>query len=201
MQEGDSGTTTLTFTARLIDPNGRAVASDKTITAQYQVLSEGGDTATAGTDYTATSGTLTFTPGEQIKTIAVSVTGDTDVEGDETLTVKWTGWKNVWLVRYTHTGTISNDDIIDSYPGLDSPSVQEGDSGTTTLTFTARLIDPNGRAVGQRQDDHRPIPGLVRGRRHGHGRDGLHGDKRHAHLRAGRADQDDRRERHGRYRR
>ena len=45
------------------------------------------------------------------------------MKGDGTLTVKWTDWKNVWLVKYTHTGTITNDDIIDSYLSLDSPSV------------------------------------------------------------------------------
>ena len=56
------------------------------------MLSESGDTATAGTDYTATSGTITFAPGETSKTIDVSVMGDTEVEEDETLTVKWTNW-------------------------------------------------------------------------------------------------------------
>ena len=83
VQEGDSGTTTLMFTATLDR------TSPKTITASYEVLSESGDSATAGTDYTATSGTVTFAPGETSKTIAVSVMGDTAVEGDETLTVKW----------------------------------------------------------------------------------------------------------------
>ena len=151
VQEGDSGTTTLTFTARLTDPNGRPQASTETITANYQVLSESGDTATAGEDYTAASGTLTFAPGEISKTIDVSVLGDTDVEGDETLTVKWTGWEKVWLVSYTHTGTITNDDsapapdpatVTIPSPGLNAPSVQEGDSGTTTLPFMDVGKDP-----------------------------------------------------------
>ena len=44
-------------------------------------------TATAGTDYTASSGTLTFAPGVTTQTIAVKVTGDTAVEPDETFTV------------------------------------------------------------------------------------------------------------------
>ena len=139
--EGDSGTTTLTFTARLTDPNGQTKASTKTITAHYEVLSEGGNTATAGTDYTATSGTLTFAPGETSKTIGVSVLGDTDVEEDETLTVKWTGWENVWLVSYTHTGTIINDDD-DSAPVPDPAGVtiadakaDEGDAISFTVTL------------------------------------------------------------------
>ena len=139
--EGDSGTTTLTFTARLTDANGNTQASRKTITAHYEVLSEAGDTATAGTDYTATSGTLTFAPGETSKTIDVSVLGDTDVEGDETLTVKWTGWENVWLVSYSHTGTITNDDndniepVIPAAVSIGDASASEGDA----ITFTVML--------------------------------------------------------------
>ena len=58
--EGNSGTTKLTFTARLTNANGQTKSSTKTVTAAYQVSSESGDTATAGTDYTATSGTLTL---------------------------------------------------------------------------------------------------------------------------------------------
>ena len=142
VKEGDAGTTTMTFTATLDR------ASPATINARYQVLSEGGNTATAGTDYTPTSGTLTFAPGETSKTVDVSVIGDTEHEGDETLTMKWTTWDGdkVLLVRYAATGTIEDDDAEQRpYLKLDSPSVQEGDSATTTLTFTARLTDENGR--------------------------------------------------------
>jgi Calx-beta domain/FG-GAP-like repeat/Bacterial Ig-like domain (group 2)/ASPIC and UnbV len=42
-------------------------------------------TATAGSDYTATSGTLTFTAGETTKTFSVPIIDDTLVEGDETV--------------------------------------------------------------------------------------------------------------------
>ena len=155
VQEGDSGTTTLTFTARLTDANGRTQASKQKITADYQVLSESDDTAAAGKDYRAASGTLTFAPGETSRTIDVSVMGDTEVEGDETLTLKWVApWTNVLLASYTATGTIRNDDQEEEetprsddrpYLSANSPSVQEGDSGATTLTFTARLTDANGR--------------------------------------------------------
>ena len=144
VQEGDSGTTTLTFTARLTDANGQTQASTKTITAHYEVLSESGDTATAGTDYTATSGQITFAPGETSKTIDVSVIGDTEVEGDETLTVKWTGWENVWLVSYTHTGTITNDDsapVISATVTIDDASAEEGDAIFFTVTLDNEVPD------------------------------------------------------------
>ena len=133
VQEGDSGTTTLTFTARLTDANGRTQTSSKTISASYEVLSESGDTATAGQDYTAASGTLTFAPGETSKTIDVSIMGDTEVEGDETLTVKWTNWGNVWLASYTHTGTITNDDS--AAVTINDAKADEGDGITFTVTL------------------------------------------------------------------
>ncbi len=44
-------------------------------------------TATAGSDYTAASGTLTFAEGESSKTFTVPVTDDTASETDETLTL------------------------------------------------------------------------------------------------------------------
>ena len=44
-------------------------------------------TATAGSDYRATSGTLTFRPGETTKTISVPVLDDSHDEGDERLTL------------------------------------------------------------------------------------------------------------------
>ena len=46
-----------------------------------------GGTATAGSDYAATSGTLTFNPGVTTQTITVNVNGDTTVEPDETFFV------------------------------------------------------------------------------------------------------------------
>ena len=140
VQEGDGGTATLTFTARLTDPNGRTRASRKTIVAHYEVLSLAGDTATAGHDYTATSGTITFAPGATLSTISVSVSGDTEVEGDETLTVRWTGWENVWLVSYTHTGTIRDDDEPAAPPvraalGIADARADEGDALSFTVTL------------------------------------------------------------------
>ena len=134
VKEGDSGATTLTFTARLTDENGKTKAGSSTITAAYKVLSESGDTATAGEDYTATSGTLTFTPGETSKTVSVSVSGDTALEGDETLTMKWVSpWTNVYLASYRATGTINDDDSAKL--SLTSASADEGEG----LTFTVSV--------------------------------------------------------------
>jgi len=44
-------------------------------------------TATAGSDYVATSGTLTYTPGQTAKGIPVTVNGSTTIGPDKTFVV------------------------------------------------------------------------------------------------------------------
>ena len=62
-----------------------SVASSETVTMSY-ATSDG--TATSGADYTATSGTLTFAPGEPLtQTFSVPILGDALDEDDETFTV------------------------------------------------------------------------------------------------------------------
>ena len=48
-------------------------------------------TATAGSDYVTTSGTLTFAPGRDTLSIPVTVNGDTTYEADETVFVNLSG--------------------------------------------------------------------------------------------------------------
>src|SRR5207244_288685 len=62
--EGDAGSTPAVFTVSLSNP--KSVAT----TVSYQTVS---GTATAGVDYVAMSGTLTFAPGDTSKTITISV--------------------------------------------------------------------------------------------------------------------------------
>ena len=69
-------------------------------------------TATAGSDYTSASGTLTFAPGELTKTISVAVTGDTTLESDETLVVKLGTALAATILTGPGTGTIVNDDAV-----------------------------------------------------------------------------------------
>jgi hypothetical protein len=65
--EKNSGSTTATITVNLSNPY------DQPITLTFATRD---DTATAGSDYVATSGTLTFAPGETARQIAVAVLGD-----------------------------------------------------------------------------------------------------------------------------
>src|SRR5204862_1861441 len=73
--EGNSGTTNAVLTVSL------SSASAQTVTVNYATAN---GTATAGTDYVSTNGTLTFLTGETHPTITVSVRGDVRRELHET---------------------------------------------------------------------------------------------------------------------
>ncbi len=66
-------------------PSGGAldgVASSSTVTVSYATADAG---ATAGSDYTPSSGTLTFSPGETVETVEVDIAADNASEGPEGL--------------------------------------------------------------------------------------------------------------------
>jgi uncharacterized repeat protein (TIGR01451 family) len=68
--------------------------------------------AHAGSDYTATSGTLTFNPGVTVQTIHIPIVNDTISEPDETLTIALdTPHRAVVAAPQQATLTIRNDDF------------------------------------------------------------------------------------------
>ena len=72
------------------------------------------DTATAGADYTATSGTLTFAAGETAKTVKVPVLDDAVDEGKEVMRLLLSNPQGAYL-RGVHSkakGVIRNDDAL-----------------------------------------------------------------------------------------
>ena len=69
-------------------------------------------TAQAGQDYTATSGTLTFTPGVTTHTVAVPVLDDAHDDTEETFTLTLSTPSGAWLEDGEATGTIRNSDAI-----------------------------------------------------------------------------------------
>jgi uncharacterized repeat protein (TIGR01451 family) len=100
--EGNSGTKTLDFTVSL------SMSSTETITVAYSMAN---GTATAGSDYQSTSGTVTFNPGETSKTISITINGDTLVEPDETFFIDLTNASaNAFITDTRGVGTITNDD-------------------------------------------------------------------------------------------
>jgi hypothetical protein len=100
--EGNSGTTSLTFTVTLSAAPGAA-----TVTVGY-ATEEGSASAQ---DFTATKGTLTFSGTTTTQTISVSVVGDTDVEPAETFRVVLASPSGATIVDGSATGTITNDDM------------------------------------------------------------------------------------------
>ena len=64
-------------------------------------------TATAGSDYTAASGTLTFVAGETSKTVGVAALHDAVAETDETFTVTLSNASGATLGDATATGTVA----------------------------------------------------------------------------------------------
>ncbi|HYH08790.1 MAG TPA: IPTL-CTERM sorting domain-containing protein [Thermoanaerobaculia bacterium] len=127
--EGNAGTATLTFTVTL------DTASAGEVTVGY-ATSNG--TATAGSDYAAETGTVTFAAGDTSETITIDVTGDTAYELDETLTVTLSNVTgNATLLDASGTGTILNDDPV--VISIADSNVVEGNAGTSVMTFTVTL--------------------------------------------------------------
>ncbi len=88
-----------------------AVTLDRGATGEVTVDYATADgTATAGRDYAAASGTLTFKAGESSKTVAVDVLADTVAEYDETFTLTLSNAPRAGLAEATATGTIEDDD-------------------------------------------------------------------------------------------
>ena len=80
-------------------------ATSGTVTVDY-ATSDG--TATAGADYTAASGTLSFAAGETSKTVSVTVLNDAHDDGGETLTLTLSNATGAVIADGEATGTITN---------------------------------------------------------------------------------------------
>jgi len=137
LTEGNSGTKSFTFTVSL------SAASGRTVRVNYATAD---GTGLAPSDYTATSGTLTFTPGQTTKTVTVLVKGDTMNEADETFFVNLSSAENATIADAQGVGTIRNDDAVPSL-SINDVTVTEGTGGTTDATFTVSLSGASGRTV------------------------------------------------------
>jgi hypothetical protein len=126
--EGNTGTRAATFTVTL------SAASSQSVTVAYAT---GNGTATAGGDYQAASGTVTFAPGETAKTITVPVIGDRLGEPNETFVVNLSSPTNATLADSQGVGTITDDEPRIS---IGDVTKAEGKKNQTTLfTFTVTL--------------------------------------------------------------
>jgi Calx-beta domain-containing protein len=147
--EGETGTKTMTFTVTLCGPgtggSGQPacspVASGLPATAAYATAD---GSATAPSDYTAVSGTVTVPVGSKTVTISVTVNGDLTFELDETFGVALTSIANATVAKPAGTGTIRNDDVAPSFIVGDASSVEGG-----LVTFTVTLCAPGTGGSGQ----------------------------------------------------
>ena len=84
-------------------------AASSTVTVDYATAD---GSAQAGSDYTATSGTLTFAAGDTEETVEVSVLDDSHDDGGETLTLRLSNPSEGRLTDAEATGTIENTDPL-----------------------------------------------------------------------------------------
>ena len=136
-----AGTATFTVT--------RTASLDVTAMVDFSTVAR---TAAAGSDFTATSGTLTFAAGVTSQNVTVSLIDDEVSEAAEFFTVDLSNAVNAELVDDTGLATISDDDAsgggattlaIGSATGSENPGnavftvTRAGDTtGTTTVQFT-----------------------------------------------------------------
>ncbi|HEY6806376.1 MAG TPA: Calx-beta domain-containing protein [Pyrinomonadaceae bacterium] len=135
--EGNSGTVNATFTVSL------STASGVSTVVNYATAD---GTASAGSDYVNTSGTLTIDPGQASQTISVPVNGDTMFEPNETFVVNLSGPTNATIADGQGAGTITNDDSQPTI-SINDTSVNEGDTGSTTATLTVSLSNASSQTV------------------------------------------------------
>jgi len=101
--ERNKGNTTFSFQVTLSN------TSSGSVTVSYRTTD--GTATTSDRDYAATSGTLTFSPGQTSKTITVQVKGDRKREANESFYVELlTPSANATIGQGRGTGTIINDD-------------------------------------------------------------------------------------------
>ena len=101
-KEGDAGTKFVFFTVTSSAPSNLSVSVD---------FASANNTASSPSDYLATSGTLTFVPGQVIQSIFVTITGDTQFEPDETFTITLSNPVHATISKAQGTATIQNDDF------------------------------------------------------------------------------------------
>ncbi|HEY0735113.1 MAG TPA: Calx-beta domain-containing protein [Herpetosiphonaceae bacterium] len=123
-----------TLTVKLNGPSSSAVTVD---------YATGDNTAKAGSDYTATSGALTFDPGQTTKTFEVPILDDLLGESNETLFLRLSNPTNAVLSAMSEaTLTINANDMVSF--GASTYRVTET---TAPATITIRLSGPSSSAV------------------------------------------------------
>jgi arylsulfatase A-like enzyme len=135
--EGATGATTLaTFTVSLSNADAQPVTVD------YRTSD---DTATAGADYEATSGSLALDVDHPTRQLSVVVDDDHLFESDERFFVDLSNG-SVPIIRSRGVATIINDEALPSISVADVSSL-EGNTGTKAFPFLVTLSGPSAYPV------------------------------------------------------
>jgi hypothetical protein len=137
--EGNAGTTQATFVVALSGPAAQSVSCS---------FATSNGTATAGSDYIATSGALTFAAGEVEKPVVVLVSGDAVDEAQETYFLDISNVQNATVSSSRGNGFIVDDD--GPTVSINNVSVTEGNAGAKAATFTLSLSGPSVEAIAVR---------------------------------------------------
>ena len=140
--EGNSGTTAVTF----------AIAYTGHPTAFSVDWATANGTATAGSDYIAASGTVSFdgTGPDKTKTATVLINGDTTAETNETFTVNITNPQpaaGIVIDTPSATQTIADDDSSASF-AIGDVTAAEGNAGSSTFSFAVTKTGSTGFTTG-----------------------------------------------------
>jgi hypothetical protein len=146
---------TLQFSAAAVSVNESAATATVTVTRTGGAASgvsvnyaTTNGTATAGTDYTTASGTLTFEANETSKTFTVPILEDTRDEPNETVALTLSSPTGGATLGSPNPATLT---IIDNDAtptlSINNASAVEGNSGASNMTFTVTLSAASGQAV------------------------------------------------------
>lgn len=126
----------------------RTGGSDGSVTVNFATTN---GTAVAGSDFTATNGTLTFADGQTSQTVTVNITNDTDVESNETFLMQIgtpTGGAVLGTATQTAVTIVDNDSPV-AVPGTFTiaPPTLNVNEGAGTATFTVNRSGGSDGAV------------------------------------------------------
>jgi hypothetical protein len=133
--EGNDGAQNALVTVRLTEPHGNNV------TVNYATVA---GTATAGSDYTAVAGKLTFAKNEMSKSIVVPIRGDRLVESDESFSVHLSDAKGAKIANGTGQVTIVDDE---PYVWVGYANVTEANDDPVPAVFSVNLTSIYDRPV------------------------------------------------------
>jgi len=102
------------------------------------------DTAIAGSDYTAKSGTLTFADGETQKTINVATTDDSLYEAAEGFFINLSNPTGGAAIAVSSARVTINDNDVPPTATIDDVSVVRPAGGAVSVTFTVHLSSASG---------------------------------------------------------